>query len=338
LDGIQSSLSDRIKKLLESGDPKEFQTLDDTCLLGSSFAARADFYAKAEKYMTENSFGNIKLVGLKGEPLEKALKDIGEIRNQAAACSCRLTNDFMRTILYQLKRVEKAQGDAFFSAYLAEIKKTLSSQSGFPLTRDITHPITVDNFMAAGKQLKYVSDDFDSPIFKSAALEERPDWKGFLPNIKGQRDVANALLGTEGILGSCSISLAGMSDATQAKDEWRHSWRDMKLIIEGGTGGSIRTETDADLVIGDAPVQQKLELRIFRNINSADKDKESQPFSITTGEWGPIWLIHKYKGEREKGGNTWVVEVPMSAPGASGMVRLKLKFERALPELDKWST
>ena len=277
----------------------------------------------------------MKLVGLKGEPLEKVLKDgIGEIKTQAAAYSGKLTNEFMRTITYQLKRVEKAQCDAFFGTYLTEVKKSLSSESGFPLTRDISHPITVDNFMAAGKQLKYISDDFDSSIFKNSSLQERPDWKGFLPNIDGQRAVASALLGTEGILGTCTISLAGASDATRSKDEWRGSWRDIKLIIDGGTGGSIRTETDTDLPIGDAPVQQKLELRVFKNIG----DPAAGTFSITTGEWGPIWLLHKYKGEREKGGNTWVVEVPMGAPGASGMVRLKLKFERPLPELDKWST
>jgi hypothetical protein len=335
LEGIQSTLSDRIKKLLESGDPKEFQILDDACLLGNSFAARADLYARAEKLMTNNSFGNTKLVGLKAEPLEKVIKDgIGEIKTQAAAYSGRLTNEFMRTITYQLKRVEKAQCDAFFDAYLAEVKKTLSSDSGFPLTRDISRPITVDKFKVAGKQLKYVSDDFDSSIFKNSALDERPDWKGFLPNIKGQKDVANALLGTEGILGTCTISLAKMSDATRSKDEWRGSWRDIKLIAEGSAGGSIRTDNESDLLIGDAPVQQKLELRLFRNIGDT-----SAPFSITTGEWGPLWLIHKYKGERDKTeGKSWLVEIPMEAPGASGKVRLILKFERALPELDKWGT
>jgi len=336
LEGIQSTLSDRIKKLLESGDPKEFQTLDETCVVGNSFAARADLYARAEKLMTDNSYGSTRLVGLKGEPLEKVLKDnLGEIKAQAAAYSGKLTNEFMRTMTYQLKRVEKAQCDAFFGAYLAEVKKALSSDSGFPLTRDISRPITVDNFMAAGKQLKYVSDDFDSSIFKNSALQDRPDWKGFLPNIDGQRAVANALLGTEGILGTCTISLAGTSDATRSKDEWRGSWRDLKLIAEGSAGGSIRTDKETEMQIGDAPVQQKLELRLFRNSG----DPASPTFSITTGEWGPIWLIHKYKGEREKGdGKTWVVEVPVSAPGASGSVRLKLKFERSLPDLDKWST
>jgi len=334
LDGIQSTLSDRLTKLLESGDPKEFQSLDETCLGGNSFATRADLYTRAEKFMTDNSFASGKLVGLKGEPLEKILKDgAGEIKNQAAAYSGRLTNEFMRTISYQLKRVEKAQSDAFFAAYLAEAKKVLASDSGFPLTRDISHPITVDNFRAAGKQLKYISGDINSEIFKKSSLPDRPEWQPFLPNIDGQQAVANALLGDEGI-GSCTILMAGTTDATRAKDEWRSSWRDIKLIVEGATSETIRTETEKDKPIGDAPVQQKLELRLFKN----GGDPSSPNFSISTGEWGPLWLIHKYKGEREKGDpKTWLVEFPVGAPGASGSIRLKLKFERPLPELDKWA-
>jgi hypothetical protein len=147
--------------------------------------------------------------------------------------------------------------------------------------------------------------------------------------------VAKALLGDEGILGTCSILLAGATDATRSKDEWRGSWRDIKLVAEGSAGGSIRTDGETDQQIGDAPVQQKLELRLFHNIG----EQNSQPFSIATGEWGPLWLIHKYKGERDKADpKTWIVEVPMTAPGATGSVRLKIKFERPLPELDKWST
>src|ERR1051326_3965042 len=335
LDAIQSSLSDRIAKLLESGDLKEFQHLDDTCLTANSFAARADLYARAEKLMTDTPFAGTKLVGLKGEPLEKFLKDgTGEIRNQAAAYSGKLTNEFMRTISYQLKRVEKAQSDAFFAAYLAEAKKQLASASGFPLTRDIGHPISVDNFMAAGKQLKYISEDIASPIFQKSSLQERPEWKTFLANIDGQQAVAKALLGDEGILGTCAISLAAGTEATRAKDEWRGSWRDMKLIAEGGTGDSIRADSaDTDLKIGDAPVQQKLELRLYKNIG----DPQSPTFSINTGEWGPIWLIHKYKGERQADTKTWLVEFPVGAPGASGSIRLKLQFDRPLPELDKWA-
>jgi len=336
LEAIRTTLSDRIAKLLESGDPKEFQTLDETCLLGNAFATRADLYARAEKFMTDNSFAAGKLVGLKGEPLEKVLKDgIGEIRTQAAAYSGNLTNEFMPAISYQLKRVEKAQCDTFFNAYLAEAKKALASETGFPLTRDISRPITITTFLSADKQLRYISADINSEIFKKSSLQERPEWKTFLPNVDGQQAVARALLGEEGILGTCTISLAGATDATRAKDEWRGGWRDMKLIAEGGSSETIRTETETDQKIGDAPVQQKLELKLFKNAG----DPNSPTFSISTGDWGPLWLIVKHKGERDKSDpKTWVVEFPVGAPGASGSVRLKLKFERALPELDKWAT
>jgi hypothetical protein len=334
LDGIRSTLSDRIKNLLESGDPREFQTLDDTYLAGKSFGARADLYARAEKLVSDNSFAGARLIGLKGEPLEKIRKDgIEEIRTQAAAYSGKLTTEFMRTISYQLKRGDKAQSDFFFGGYLAEVKKVLGSESGFPLTRDISHPLTAQSFLTAGKQLKFVSDDFDSPVFKNSSFQDRPDWKGYLPNVLSQKDVVKALLGEEGSLGTCAIWLAASTDATRSTDEWQGSWRDIKLIAEGGTGESVRTGMDADQKIGDAPVQQKLELRLFKNIN----DQNAAPFSITTGEWGPIWLIHKYKAEREKDQKTWIVKVPMTAPGASGAVRIMLKFERVLPELAEWS-
>jgi hypothetical protein len=81
-------------------------------------------------------------------------------------------------------------------------------------------------------------------------------------------------------------------------------------------------------------LQQKLELRLIKNNNETN----SATFPISTGEWGPILLIHKYNGEPEKGDlKTWLVEVRVTAPGASGVVRLKLKFDRPLPELDKWA-
>jgi len=335
LEGVQASLSNRVTQLLESGDMKEFQVLDETCLAGNAFATRADLYARAEKLMSEKPFAGGKLVGLKGEPLEKFLKDgVGALRTDAAAYTGKLTNEATRVVAYQIKRAEKIQSDAFFADYLAEAQKQLAADSGFPLVRDLSRMTTGDKFMAAGKQLKYISDDLASPLFQKYALADRsPEWKNFIQSVEGQQAVARALLGEDGLLGVCTLSLAGTTDATRTKDEWRGTWRDLKLIFDGGNNETIRTESESDQKIGDAPVQLKLELRLLKNVNQTD----SPTFPIPTGDWGPLWLIQKYKGEPQKGDpKTWLVEFPVGAPGAAGTVRLKLKFERALPEPDKW--
>jgi hypothetical protein len=74
---------------------------------------------------------------------------------------------------------------------------------------------------------------------------------------------------------------------------------------------------------------------MIKNIN----ETSSPTFPIETAEWGPLWLIHKYKGERDKSDpKSWLVEFPVTAPGASGKIRLKIVFagDSILPELDKW--
>jgi hypothetical protein len=147
--------------------------------------------------------------------------------------------------------------------------------------------------------------------------------------------IAKALMGDDGNLSSCSISLAASSDATRDDDAWQGPWRDIKLIAEGSNNEAIRAGSDSDQKIGDAQVARKIELRLSRNIN----DPNSPTSSITTGEWGALELLHKYNGEKDKADpKTWLVKVPMTAPGAKGSIRLKLKFDNALPEIDKWPT
>jgi hypothetical protein len=100
------------------------------------------------------------------------------------------------------------------------------------------------------------------------------------------------------------------------------------LAFNGGNSGWIRTQDDEK--IGDVPVDQKLELMLRQN-------EGAQTFTNGTAEWGPLWLIHQYKGQRDKlDPQTWLVEMPVWVPNAVGSVRLKLKFEGVLPELDKW--
>jgi hypothetical protein len=330
LDQIQSTLSNRVAQLLESGDPKEFATLDETCLNDNAFEKRAALYARMEKMIGEVPFAGGRLIGLKGDQLAKFKDEINLGRVDAAKASGKLAADFNRAVDYDLRRVDRA----YFVSYIMEANRQLAAAGGFPLTRDMSKMAAPDKFTAVGQQLKLMADDFASPVFMTNTPAERFDeWKVFAANMVVEQAIAKALMGDEGILGACTVSLAGGSEATRDKDKWRESWRDLKLVFDGGTGETIRTESDADQKVGDAPVAQKLELRLIRNAGEAN----SPTFSVNTGEWGPVWLIHKYKGERDRvDPKTWLVEFPVGAPGTTGSIRLKLKFERALPELDKW--
>jgi hypothetical protein len=96
--------------------------------------------------------------------------------------------------------------------------------------------------------------------------------------------IAKALMGDEGILGACTFSLAGSSDATRADDEWQGPWRDLKLIRR-------RQQQRSDpRRIGFRPKDRRrtrgpeVELRLSRNIN----DPGSPTYSITTAEWGSL--------------------------------------------------
>ena len=334
LDAVQAVLSNRVTELLASGDPQELQTLDDSCLADNAFRKRSDLYARARKLLDLNPFANAKLIGLKGESLQSFLTErVGAIRTEAAAYSGKLTNDFTAAIAFELKLVEKQQSAKFFEAYLSQANALVGFGTGFPLIRDLSRRITADAFTTAGKQLKYISEDLASPVFRKYSPQDQPDWKSFVTSVEDQQRVAKALMGDEGILGACTISLAGSTEATRSDDEWQGTWRDLKLVVDGASSEVVRTGSDTDQKLGDAPVQQKIELRLIRNAN----EPSSPTFPITTGDWGPLELIHKYKGERDKADpKSWWVKVPVGAPGAKGSLRLKLKFESALPELDKW--
>jgi hypothetical protein len=334
LEFVQGVVSNRVSELVASADPRELQTFDENFLTDAAFRKRADLYARARAMGETNAFNGASLIGSKGEPLDKFLKDKGApIRNEAAAYSGKLSSELVTTVAYQLKLTEKKQSEKFFDAYLNQANALIGFGAGFPLVKDLGHRISADAFTGAGKQLKSITEDLNSDTFKKYAPHDSSKWKNFVASVDDEQMIAKALMGEDGILGACTFSLAASTDVTRPDDEWQGPWRDLKLIVEGNKSDAIRAGLDADQKIGDAPVAQKLEIRFSRNIN----DPGSPTYSITTSEWGSLELIHKYKGERDKADpKTWLVKVPMAAPGAKGLIRLKLKFENVLPELDKW--
>ena len=233
LDTVQASVSEQLAVLLKGDEMKDFKMLDESCLGDNSYNKRADFYAAAEKLLAEKPFGRESLLGFLGKPLEKFVSErIEPLRTEAGAYAGPRKAEFSTTMAFDLKRVTKGQSDGFFAAYLAEAKKKLGAETGFPLISDVKRPVALDRFMAAKNDLKFISDDLASPVFKKYAAEDHsPDWKKFAAGSLAQRAVAAALISEEGSPSLCSISMAGSTDATHAKDAWRDDWYHTKLLL-----------------------------------------------------------------------------------------------------------
>jgi len=334
LDGVQAGLSNRVQQLLASANAAEFQKLDDEILNSSAFAKRADVYASAHKLAGETLPGSGSLLGLKGERLEKFLKErAGAVRKEASDYTGKLTNEFGIAIGYYLKRAEKAQSDAFFAAYLAEANRKLADDGGFPLVRGLNRITSGEKFSNAGKTLKYISDDLASPTFQKYAPHEDARWKALVASVEGQQGIAKALLGEDSFVGNAAIFLEKMTDTTKTKDQWQGTWRDIKVFVGNAGSENVRTGSETEQKLGDVPVDKKVEFRIYKSINAPNEPT----ITNSTKEWGPLWLIHRHGGERDKADpRNWQVEVPVEELGPAARLRLKIRFDRVLPERDKW--
>ena len=266
------------------------------------------------------------LMGDKGKRLEELrTNEIEPLEKELATYDGKLATEFVRTAKYQLLRAETFQSDEYFAAYLGEAKTELGAIAGFPLINDTNKTLPREKFEGAYKRLSEVAADLGSTNFVKYKYRNRSDWKTLTERIEGQLRVARALQADEGRLVTCSISLARTTEDTRTKDVWRETWRERKLSFLGGNGDWTREEK-----VGDAPVDRKFDLQLRMNLAG------SATYTHSIGDWGSLWLIHRYKGTREPDGKTWLVEFPVGAPGAAGAVRLKLTFEHGLPELDKW--
>jgi hypothetical protein len=333
LEMVQTVRSNRFSELIASGDSREFQTFDETCLAENAFRKRADLYTRARALGDENAFSAAKVIGSKAEPLEKLLNDKGgAIQNEASAYSGKLSNELIAAVAYGLKLASNKLSEKFFDAYVNQAS-ALGFGGGFPLVNNLSHKMSAEAFTTAGKQLKAILEDLNSPTFQKYVPRDSSKWKAFVASVGSEAMIAKALIGDDGNLGNCAFSLAASNDNTQNDDAWQGPWRDVKLIAEGSNTEAIRAGSESDQKIGDAAVARKIELRFSRNINLPG----SPTFSITKGDWGALELIHEFKGEKDKADpKTWLVKVPMTAPDAKGLVRLKLKFDNVLPDLDKW--
>jgi hypothetical protein len=268
----------------------------------------------------------------KAKPLEDFLNNkLAPVRAACAAYPGSAKDLFNGITGYFLSQVEEAKQKDYFAYYLKQGKAGLAGRVGFPVAQDGTRSMTFKELPALGTFLKFVSDDLKSPLFKKYGVETNENWQAFSAAISNFTGITSALLGQDNLPGKVTVSLAGMLESMpQGKDEWRGPLRRIRLA---GAAERLDTNIAADAPIGVVPVDAPLALELSSPDNSLKVTAEVQK----TPDWGALWLVLKAGGKPDKTDpRVWLVDWPVKDPGYKGDVRLKLQFDRPLPELKSW--
>src|ERR1043166_6383899 len=266
---LQSSLSNSIAQVVSPADLDEFRKLDELYLANGSYAKRWELYQQTQKLAQEKPFQSVELVGAGGAQFEGFVRSkIDPARETSRRYTGPLTNEVVTSVSQLLAGAEKAQREGFVAAYVQEAERKLKEQKGFPLARSASRVLTLDNLKEADKLLSFILSDLKSQALQNAP-RERPEFAEFTNKVMNLNRVSKAILGDDYVPSSCAVSLEKMSDESKSLDQWRDTWRDIKLVAPGVTSPAERTGNAADAPLGAiATVDQKFSLQIIKNINA----------------------------------------------------------------------
>lgn len=329
---VRAQLKGNVDSLLARGDTNEFQRLDDMCVASRAFSARADFYAKIAMLSAEKPFTGSGLIGSKGVKLEEYLaQNVEPLRNTLPKYAGDLGVNVGRAVDWGVKIATTNLSREYARAYLTEVKNRLDAICGFPLVRSTTRVMNAGDFANAARLLNTINADLASPAFKSVPTDW-PEWQQFSDKLKFELDMAGALADADGRTGNCTFTLPKF-DPSGGKDAWRDSFHVLKLEVGGVSNDRNQTDTrvNVDKSIGDALLDKKLKLNFYENVDS------TTPVAVTTPDWGAVWLVFSYNGAMvNHDPTTWEVFLTSQDPKWKGPVRLVLKFDHKLPNLEKW--
>ena len=333
---VQSTLTSQLQDLT-LGNAKNYPDLDRSYLVSPGFIERGGLYQTSFHVGgSRTNFPASGLIGDKAARWQKFSTDIlGRLQKNATDYKGEFEAAFKDTAVTLIKRTERLQRDSYFAAYAQEAGVRLGEPLGFPLAKAAAKTMTVDQLREAEKWLSRIVEDLNFPAMPKAPAGENAAWQNFSVRASTLARISRAILGDELSPGECTISLLKLDEATKTQDAWRETaWRDIRLLAARG-GGTARTSESEDQRLGVPTVDTPFTLQLVQNANAPGSKTSDYP----AGDWGAIALLHKNKknAQRLADQTAWSVGVPLKPEdGVGGVIRLKLKFERAFPDLESW--
>jgi len=333
---VQSALTSQLQDLT-LGNARNYPELDRYYLVSPGFIERGGVYQAA--FHVGGSRTNFPASGLIGEKAGRWQKfttdTLGRLQKNATEYKGEYEAQFKDTAVTLIKRTERLQRDAYFAGYMQEAGVKLNEPLGFPLARASTKMMTADQLREAEKWLSRIADDLNFPAMPKPLAGENTAWQNFSGRVQTLARVSRAILGDELTPGDCTITLLKMDESTKNQDTWRETrWRDVRLLAARG-GGTARTSEPDDSRLGVPTVDSAFTLQLVENANAPGSKTSDYPM----GDWGAIALLHQNRKttQRLADQTAWSVGVPLKPDdGVGGVIRLRLKFERAFPDLESW--
>jgi hypothetical protein len=328
---IEVDLAGEWARLASPAQLDEFRRIEAAMLARiedkPAFAFRCDRYQAALDLLPKPGWIGAWRPGLKGRPLQEFLAgEVEPLRRAATHYAGGFKEGFGPIVSGLATLGEKARVAEYFEHYHREATGQLRGKLAFPLLLESTNTVAFADLDALGGMLKLIGDDLGSPLFQSLGAASQPGWEPFAKAVPKLNDLVAALGGDAP--GRVTVSLAPLDDAHRTQDVWRDTLRRVQL-----DGGERLDSNNPDKPLGtvavDAPLTLTLSDQLETPVNRARQ---------TTSPWGSLWLALRLKGQPEPGDpRTWRVDWPVAEPRFKGAVRLKLHFERPLPDPKTWA-
>ena len=323
---VQNDLSTQISSFSSPTQLDEFRSLDAELLAGTGgkpgYAFRCDSYQAAMTLLRKPGPAGPWHPGFKGRPLQDFLaNELVPLQKAATNYSGGFKNGFEVISSALLARAQEAKANEYFDQYLQNARAYLQTKIGFPLIRQVTNVMAFSDFDDVNGTLKFITDDAGSSVFKSYGVSTRPGWEPLLNTVAELYRLTSALSGDAPE--RVTVSLAPLDDSHRTEDAWRYTLRRVEL-----NGGARIDSNTPDAPLGTIPMDAPIELNLTDQLEPP-VNKVRQ----ITGAWGPLWLVLTMNARQDPADAlAWLVDWPVTDSKFPGALRLKLRFERKLPD------
>jgi hypothetical protein len=323
----QSRIEGSISSVVPAGTVSKLAGIDDCYLapVGSpAYARRATVYQHAAELGAGRWFSATKRADLiaKLDEWDKARNAADQEAQEYKGCE---REEVQKLSAGWREEATNRQPKAFLTGYQRAAEGDLTQSLGFPVLRGMTAKvISRDDLDSCQGLLERLREEASS--IESRKLEDSKEWKSYTTRLAAITKVFGVLKGTKDKANYCMVTLLGYDGGNPA-DAWRNGTRGIRLRGQANAVDASQEEKE----LGKVDVLGPCTFQFTRRADSTEKPTEQG----VDKPWGPIWLITQYGGKPSADG-TWTVAYPLDEIAAGGKLRLKLRFDEPLPDLDHW--